>query len=196
MHEPRYKQGLGLGYAVSPKGADHTYNIHDSVYASEGPALEDFKALGILEPLDQDDLGPAKVRMAVYYNYWYQLLDSLVLCNFMPFSHRQVEELVCGITGWNSTVWELMKVGERCLAMVQAFNVREGLSSKDDLLPQRFFTPLPSGPLQGVSIEEDRFGRAKEVFYSMVGWDRITGRPSPGKLAELGILWVLDCLGG
>ena len=89
-----------------------------------------------------------------------------------------------------------MKVGERCLAMTRAFNIREGLGRKDDVLPQRFFTPLPSGPLQGVSIDKDQFERATETFYSMMGWDRINGRPSQGKLQELGIEWVSDYLGG
>ena len=196
MHEPRYKQGLGLGYAISPKGADHTMSLHDSMYASEGPLLEETKALGILEPLALDDLSPAKVRMVVYHSCWQHLLDCLVMCNFMPFNYRQVEELVCGVTGWNSTVYELMKVGERCLAITRAFNIREGLGRKDDLLPQRFFTPLPSGPLQGVGIDKDKFEQAKETFYSMLGWDKIDGVPGLGKLQELGIEWVFDYLGG
>jgi len=196
MHEPRYKQGLGLGYAISPKGADHTMSLHDSMYASEGPLLEETKALGILEPLALDDLSPAKVRMVVYHSCWQHLLDCLVMCNFMPFNYRQVEELVCGVTGWNSTVYELMKVGERCLAITRAFNIREGLGRKDDLLPQRFFTPLPSGPLQGVGIDKDKFEQAKATFYSMLGWDKIDGVPGLGKLQELGIEWVFDYLGG
>jgi len=196
MHEPRYKQGLGLGYAISPKGADHTMSLHDSMYASEGPLLESTRALGILEPLALDDLSPAKVRMVVYHSCWQHLLDCLVMCNFMPFNYRQVEELVCGVTGWNSTVYELMKVGERCLAITRAFNIREGLGRKDDLLPQRFFTPLPSGPLQGVGIDKDKFEQAKETFYSMLGWDKIDGVPGLGKLQELGIEWVFDYLGG
>ena len=196
MHEPRYKQGLGLGYAISPKGADHTMSVHDSMYASEGPLLEETKALGILEPLALDDLSPSKVRMVVYHSCWQHLLDCLVMCNFMPFTYHQVEELVCGVTGWNSTVYELMKVGERCLAMTRAFNIREGLGRKDDLLPQRFFTPLPSGPLQGVGIDKDKFEQAKETFYSMLGWDKIDGIPGLGKLQELGIEWVFDYSGG
>ena len=196
MHEPRYKQGLGIGYAISPKGADHTMSIHDNTYVAEGPSLEGAKGLGLLEPLPLDDLGPDKVRMVVYHTCWHQLIDSLVLCNFMPFTYDQVSELVGAVTGWNSTVWELMKVGERCLAMTRVFNIREGLGKKDDFLPQRFFSPLPVGPLQGVSIDKEKFELAKETFYSMLGWDGIDGSPSQGKLQELGIEWVSDYLGG
>ncbi len=30
MHEPRLKKALGLGYAISPTGADHNHNFHDT----------------------------------------------------------------------------------------------------------------------------------------------------------------------
>ena len=30
MHEPRWKQGMGIGFMISPTGADHCHNIHDS----------------------------------------------------------------------------------------------------------------------------------------------------------------------
>jgi len=58
MHEPRCKAGLGLGYAISPTGADHCHNIHDTGYEARigsGP-----KAMGIMEPLPSQDLSAAK----------------------------------------------------------------------------------------------------------------------------------------
>ena len=198
MHEPRYKQGMGLGYAISPTGADHSHNMHDNLYMAQGPQLEDFKGVGILEPLPVTDLSPAKVRMLVYYITWYYFLYCLVFCQFVPltWNHRQIEELVRAITGWNCTVWELMKVGERCLAMTRAFNVREGLGKDNDFLPGRFFAPFSSGPLQGVGIDKNKFEEARGVFYSIMGWDKIKGVPTLGKLQELGIDWVAKYLGG
>jgi len=78
--------------------------------------------------------------------------------------------------------------------MTRAFNIREGLGKEDDYLPQRFFTPLPSGPLKGVSIDRQRFEQAKETFYPMVGWDKIRGAPTLEKLQELGIEWVAELI--
>jgi len=196
MHEPRYKQGLGIGYAVSSKGADHTISIHDSAYVNEGSGLEEFKALGILSPLSLDNLGSAKVRMVVYDGYWKNFLDCVLLCNYIPFDYHQVEELVQAVTGWNCTVWELMKIGERCLAMTRAFNIREGFDKDDDSLPHRFLGPLPSGPMEGVSINRDKFLQARDMYYSMMGWDEIRGAPALGKLQELDIEWVYNYIGG
>ena len=192
FHEPRWKQGMGLGYAISPTGADHNHNIHDNVFSAPGRDLENAKALGILEPLPVDDLSPAKVRLLIYQSSWMHLFNCLVFCLHVPFDYSQIISLVRAVTGWDTNLWELMKVGERCLNMTRAFNIREGLGKEDDYLPQRFFTPLPSGPLKGVSIDRQKFEQAKETFYSMVGWDRIKGEPTPEKLWELGIEWVAN----
>lgn len=53
LHEPRWKTAMGLGYALSPTGAEHMANIHDSMYVSEeAPAFVNAQNLGILEPVD------------------------------------------------------------------------------------------------------------------------------------------------
>lgn len=194
LHEPRYKQGLGLGYAVSPTGADHCHNIHDSLYTGPGPQLEDFKTLGILEPLPTTDLSPAKVRMVYYIVNWRHLQNCLVFCYFVPLNFLRTAELVQAVTGWNTSVWELMKVGERCAAMTRAFNCREGFSEEDDRLPERFFTPFTSGPLQGVSVDREKLREARDIYYGMAGWTGPGGMPTLARLYELGIGWVADAV--
>ena len=196
MHEPRYKQGLGLGYIMSPTGADHCHNMHDSNFTGKSAYLEDMKALGILDPLPLTDLSPAKVRLLIYYTFWQHFMNCAVTCYFVIVyglvGFDRVAELVRAVTGWNTSVWELMKVGERALNMALAFNRREGFSPADDVLPRRFFTPHPSGPLQGVTIEERAFLEARETYYQMIGWPG--GNPSPAKLEELGIDWVVPMI--
>ncbi len=190
MHEPRFKPGMGVGYAVSPTGADHMHNIHDTSYVQAGGALDELIALGIPGPLPLQDLGPAKIRMLVYGSLWRHVLDCLVFCHFCLMMPSQIAELVRAITGWNTTVWELMKLGERCVNMTRAFNIREGMNRDDDYLPRRFFTPFTSGPLNGIAIDEKQLKQAIDTYYAMVGWDNVTGTPTLGKLQELGIEWV------
>ena len=60
MHEPRWKQGLGVGYVVSPTGPDHVHYMHDSNFTTQSPLLQEMKALGITEPLPVNDLSPAR----------------------------------------------------------------------------------------------------------------------------------------
>ncbi|GAI68626.1 unnamed protein product, partial [marine sediment metagenome] len=52
LHEPRYKPGMGVGYTISPTGADHCHNIHDALFTT-APFLDrayELAALGIFEP--------------------------------------------------------------------------------------------------------------------------------------------------
>ncbi|MFH1087925.1 MAG: aldehyde ferredoxin oxidoreductase family protein [Chloroflexota bacterium] len=195
MHEPRYKHGLGLGYALSPTGADHNHNIHDSYFAREGYALRELRALGPFDPLPLNDLSAAKVRLLLYRLAWSHLLDCLNFCIFVPFGYEQVADVVRGVTGWNATLWELMKAGERAHCMARLFNLREGSRKEDDFLPDRFFTPLRSGSLAGTAIDRQSYSEARDLFYSMAGWDTMNGTPLPAKLHELDIAWAADYVG-
>jgi len=188
MHEPRFKPGLGVGYTISPTGADHCHNVHDSGYTKRIPGA--MRSMGILAPLPGQELSPDKVRLLVYGSLWEHTLNCLVFCNFIPITPSQVTDLVKGITGWDTTVWELMKAGERCVAMARTLDIRAGTTKKDDYLPRRFFTPLPSGPLEGVGIKEEELRQAIDTYYGMMGWDKESGAPTAAKLQELGIGWV------
>jgi len=193
MHEPRFKQGLGLGYAISPTGADHCHNIHDSAYARRVPP--GLTTLGIFDPLPAQELSPAKVRMVHYGILWQYVLNCVGFCQFVPLDPGRMTELIADITGWNISLWELMKAGERSVTMTRAFNVREGRGRSDDYLPRRFFTAFTSGPLKGVAVNQKELEQATEVYYGMMGWDK-TGVPAPARLQELGIDWVAKTLGG
>ncbi len=188
MHEPRYKPGLGVGYTISPTGADHCHNIHDTAYEKSIP--DHLKSMDNLGPVALRELGPAKIKLLVYGSQWQHVLNCLVFCQFVQVPASLLVELVNNVTGWDANLTEMMKVGERCVAMTRVFDVREGITPADDHLPQRFFTPFTSGPLAGVALDEDKVRQATETYYDMVGWDRTSGCPSPVKLQELGIGWA------
>ena len=192
MHEPRLKQGMGVGYSISPTGADHCHNIHDTVYVSMTGLMTDIQALGILEPLPADDLSGDKVRLLAYYANWMHFLNSAVACYFVMSLGRvgfeRTSRLVNAATGWNTSVFEILKVGERAANLARVFNMREGFTSKDDDMPERFFTPHGSGPLP-VALDREAFEKAKQMYYDMMDWPE--GSPSPGKLAELGVAWAI-----
>lgn len=191
MHEPRFKQGMGMGYAISPTGADHMISIHDDDLQKHPGWLLN---LGVLDGLPANDLSPKKVRMFIYQQHWNSFANCAGLCVFLPYGFNRKAEIVEAITGWHVTTWELMKVGERATTMTRAFNVREGFTKADDSLPKRMHEPFISGPLAGIAIGEDRLSDAVSVYYDMMGWDKDTGTPTRGKLQELDIEWVADLL--
>ncbi len=193
MHEPRYKFALGLGYALSPTGADHVHNIHDTAYTSE-VGMGGVQPFGILEPLPKDDLSPAKVRLYLHHTHFSILKNMLGMCLFLPYGPNRVTDIVRAVTGWDTSLFELMKAAERGLAMARAFNAREGFSAKDDYLPDRFFEPFTTGPLAGVAHKRHEFRSALQTYYQMAGWDPDIAAPTRAKYQELGLDWVANDL--
>lgn len=194
MHDPRIKFGMDIGYAVSPTGADHNHNVWDHVYTADNRYMQSIRSLGILHPLRTDELSPEKLRLAYYHTDWIVLLNCLGLCTHLPYSKEQVRDLVCGMTGWNATVFELMKAGERAMAMARAFNHRQGLSAEDDVAHWRLSEPLADGPSAGAKVPKDEARQAIYAYRAMRGWDNESGAPIPEKLDELGLSWVNDLL--
>jgi aldehyde:ferredoxin oxidoreductase len=190
MHEPRLKQGMGLGYAISPTGAEHMTNLddysfaHRRVMAYHGP-------IGILEPLELDDLSSKKVRAVAYFINWRYIFNALLMCYFVFWRYDHITEIVKAVTGWNTSTWELMKVGERISTMTRVFNNREGFTKDDDWLPERFFKPHTSGVLSETKIDPDKLKNAINTYYTMMGWDE-NGIPTRSKLEELDIDWVVN----
>lgn len=188
MHEPRLKHALGLGYAVSPTGADHCHNLHDTAWVKDGSSsVRDAGVLGLTGPLPLHDLGPDKVRLFTYVTDWRHFQDSAVVCYFVPWTYHQLVELVRAVTGWNTSLFELLKVGERVATLARLFNIKQGWTCDEDELHPRFYEPFAEGPLRGVSVPREELLRARRLYYGMMGWDPETGVPTEAKLAELGL---------
>jgi aldehyde:ferredoxin oxidoreductase len=207
-HEPRGKWGVALGYAVSPTGADHLQAAHDPWFTKPGDFtkefnwvdLEDLSPLGITDPVPAEDLSPAKVRLFVYLQYVWALHDVLDWCiftsvpEFRAISLNQLVEVVRSVTGWRTSLFELLKAGERAITMARTFNCSEGLTAADDRIPERFFEPMRGGTLKGHRIDREAFDQALKLYYGMMGWDS-DGTPTPAKLEELGVGWLCKRLG-
>lgn len=196
-HMPRVKRTLAVIYAVNPYGADHQSHEHDPSY-TPGAYDDRFAEIGLLDP--QEDitlLNREKIRLSLYTQWTYGVDNSLAVCQFVwgpAWQLYQVGELVTliqGVTGWNMGLWELMKAGERTVNLQRAFNAREGFTSKEDTMPPKVFKPLVGGPTAGQVVTRAEFETARAEYYRMAGWDE-EGRPTRGKLEELGLDWLAD----
>ena len=189
MHEPRLSKSLALGYMVNPHGADHCCNLIDIFFAGFGKEpdviVKDAVPLG-MAPAPFADIGPSKVALFRIAQLKRIILDSLVLCMFLPYSYRQLAEVTSAVTGWNTTTMEQLRVAERTLTICRLFNVRHGLTADDDKLPSRFFEPTRYGALVDTALDHENMEKAKRYYYSLMGWDS-KGIPTPEKLEELGI---------
>jgi aldehyde:ferredoxin oxidoreductase len=190
MHEPRYKQGMGLSYSVHPTGADHNTGIHDDRMNKDLTGLE---SIDVAESIPSTELSPRKARMVYHAGLWRHLANYVGLCLFVPWSYTQIRDAMEAITGWPMSYWKLMKAVERGITLARIFNIREGFTAKDDGLPRRFSTSPPDGPLKGVVVDPAKLEQAQKVYYQMLGWDE-SGVPTYGRLTELGIEWAAEYL--
>ncbi|EFI34503.1 Aldehyde ferredoxin oxidoreductase [Desulfonatronospira thiodismutans ASO3-1] len=194
FHDPRGKTGVGLGFALSPTGADHIEAPHEVPFQGEGVKL--VNPLGIFVAPQALDTGPEKVRYFIAGEKTWAMNNTLGLCNFVvaplfSMTYDKLCEAVEAITGWQTSVHELMLVAERSIVLARMFNVRQGMDSKDDKLFRRMFEPLPDGVLKGEAISPDSFQQAVDLYYAMMGWDE-KGVPSKGTLYRLSLDWLAN----
>jgi aldehyde:ferredoxin oxidoreductase len=194
---PQVKPSLGLIYAVNPFGADHQSSEHDGGYVWYPERMAE---LDLLEPDAAEGLNAETVRYALYTEWLYSCLDTLTVCQFVfgpawqLYGPSQLVDGVRAATGWDVSLWELMKVGERRLNLLRAFNAREGVGAESDTLPPKLQVPLQGGKSDGESVAPQDVEEAKQLYYQMAGWDE-NGRPTRAKLEELALGWVADDLG-
>ncbi|MBL7201839.1 MAG: aldehyde ferredoxin oxidoreductase family protein [Anaerolineae bacterium] len=193
-HMPQTKRTMALVYAVNPGGADHTVYEHDTSYARFPERMAE---IGLLDPQPPQVLNAEMVRYSLYSQWAISSQECLCTCKFVfgpawqLYSASQMVEAVRAVTGWQVTLWELMKAGERRLNLLRAFNAREGVGGEADTMPAKMEVPLQGGPTDGLAVTREEFESAKALFYGMAGWDE-QGRPTRPKLEELGLGWVAD----
>jgi aldehyde:ferredoxin oxidoreductase len=198
-HMPQVKRSLALIYAVNPFGADHQSHEHDPSYTPDTASynLERMAEIGLTNPMSDRILDHEKVKMALTTELDYCFIDSAELCQFVygpawqVYGPKDQAELMRATTGWDWSVDDLLKIGERRLNMLRAFNAREGVGRERDTLPKRIYDePLKGGASDGVSVTRQEVEEALDMYYEMCGWDVATGKPTRAKLEQLGLGWM------
>lgn len=199
-HMPQLKRSLALIYAVNPFGADHQSSEHDPVYEGKSVSYPDrLKLLDLTTAQPRRSLGPEKVRFARRTQYLYSAMDSVNVCQFVYgpawqlYGPQELLNMIRDVTGWDVTMDELLKVGERRVNMLRAFNAREGIDRGQDKLPEKMFKKaLKGGKSDGIKVDRDEFEAALDEYYRQNDWDVETGNPTRQKLESLDLAWVAD----
>ncbi|MGB2886022.1 MAG: aldehyde ferredoxin oxidoreductase C-terminal domain-containing protein, partial [Dehalococcoidia bacterium] len=79
---------------------------------------------------------------------------------------------------------DLHTVGERIWNLERLYNLREGFTREDDILPRRFLEePIANGPGQGRVVDLEAM---LQDYYRARSWDS-DGIPTAEKLSRLGL---------
>ncbi len=143
-YDPRAIKGIGVTYATSPMGADHT--------AGYAVATNIMKVGGFVDPLKPQ----GQVDLSRNLQIATAAIDSLGLCVFVAFAIMDIPSgmealprMVEAQYGWKFGAEELLEYGKGVLRKERSFNLAAGLSASEDRLPE-FFQKEPLPPHNAV----------------------------------------------
>jgi len=198
--EPRSQTNLALGYAVAPTGPRYDICEHDWDFDTQvgwDHTLTLCRTLGILERIPMNYIGPEKVKIFKQLITIWSAADALDMCIFAIAPTRllslpQMAQLLHAVTGWETSDHEIMRIGERRLHLMRWYNQREGITSSEDVLPERFYSEsIVEGPRKGDVIDKENFHKSIKTFYEMIGWDE-NAIPLRATLYDHGLEWLMN----
>ena len=141
-YDPRAVQGIGVTYATSPMGADHT--------AGYAVATNILKVGGFVDPLKPE----GQVELSRALQIATAAIDSTGMCLFIAFAildqpdtFQALLDMLNAFHGLKLTADDVTALGKKVLSAEREFNAKAGLGSEHDRLP-RFFTEERLAPHQ------------------------------------------------
>jgi aldehyde:ferredoxin oxidoreductase len=139
-YDPRTVQGMGVTYATSTMGADHTAG-----YAVTANIL---KVGGFVDPLKPD----GQVELSRNLQIATAAIDSTGMCLFIAFAvldqpetFQALIDLLNAFYGLSLTADDVAALGKKILTMERNFNMRAGFTAQHDRLPA-YFSKMPLPP--------------------------------------------------
>ena len=188
MHDPRLNPSFATTYVTDPTPGRHTQG--GAGFNEFGLPLVTFPGLE-LPPIPRREFH-GKGQIHAIGSKAVETMDALGVCEYGSMSGEYpVLEIVRTATGWDITMEEFLEVGERIQNLRQAFNVREGFSPTDFVLPDRVLgkPALNSGPNAHFTIDIETLSKA---FFKEMQWDSKSGRPDQNRLVALGLDYVSE----
>ncbi|MFZ5796998.1 MAG: aldehyde ferredoxin oxidoreductase family protein [Thermodesulfobacteriota bacterium] len=177
-YDPRGAYGMSLAYALSTRGGCHLRAYPVSHEILRKPVATDRFTFS----------GKARIiKIAEDQN---AVVDSLTACKFIFFAAglEEYAKAYAAVTGVATSAEDLLNIGERIYYQERMMNSENGFTAADDDLPGRFFSLAGSGDenLAVSALDREEFLTARAKYYHIRGLDE-EGRPTPAKIAELGL---------
>jgi len=198
-HDVRYLKAFALGIAVASRGADHLRNR---------PTLEIFFRLPheVKEGIYGKGISPdptsyeGKEKGVYFSDNIFAVVDSLGICKFIChgfnsphfLNYEHFSDLIYFASGLKFGREDLENVGRRIIDVERMFNLREGVTRKDDTLPRRYFEDrMRLKVAKGHRIERDKFNEMLSRYYKLRGWDG-NGLVEKKRIREIEAIGGLD----
>jgi aldehyde:ferredoxin oxidoreductase len=183
MHDPRFIPGLALTYQLDATPGRHTQGGEMGAW----PDMQD-----VPDKYDYGAKGEFHRKLVGAMHF----INSLGVCQF-GFGSYPIETwtaFYAAIVGQELTWDEALHIGERIANLRLAFNLRENINPLTaHAIPGIVVgsPPLATGNLRGITVDVQR---QVTDYLQAAGWDPQTCRPSPAKLEELGLQFLVGDL--
>jgi len=184
-HDARACWSLAVNYATCTRGACHMRGVTEDVEMGGFFVPE----LGIVKDWTQFFCPENKSELTVKLQDYCAWMNSLVVCVFMvdggELSFSALLELFNAVTGWEWTIDDAMRSGERIFNLQRLVNLRDGHGRHTDTIPLKMTIPAKKGFRAGKTPAP--FEPYLDRYYRLRGWDR-GGRPTRECLENLGLV--------
>ncbi len=177
-HDLRSCYGMAIAYGIGPRGPSH--NACDTYMVLMGLPFQEIGIQNIDKFLDNKEMAEVCALNQDYRAFY----SSMIMCSFSNPPPSQNAALIENTTGLTFGIKEVKLYGERILNMKRMFNIKMGLTSADDRLPDILLRPFDDG---GAAGRTPNFEQLKKLFYEYRDWDPNTGKPNESKLKSLGL---------
>lgn len=198
--DTRSAKAYALAFAVNPRGPDH---LHAQPMAEMGiypESRELVKQLTGDVKYANPYIPDKKASIVRWHEDMFALTEVLGLCSFATtttyiLTPETLAEMYYAVTGVKLKSDDLMLVGRRTVTLERCFNIREGLTRKDDTLPWRLMNePVSKGPAKGLVNSKEELDGLLHEYYLLHGWNPETGKPTYETLVKLEMKDVADKL--
>jgi len=186
-HDPRAYHGMGLLYAMSPRGACHIKHLGVQLFSNLYPHA----SVGVPAKIKaQSSEGTA--RLAAIAEDLGAPADAAVICIFVQVSLKPETYLAMlrAATGFPYDLEEMLDIGRRIWTLERGITNLQGISAEHDRLPTKLLTPPAEGPHSKSQVDLDLM---RKEYYALRGLDG-KGRPSPERCQELGLEFLAQKL--
>ena len=176
-HDPRAVSGMTLSYIASPRGACHNQSDYFLVDIGQVDSSLEFER-------HERQGGVEKAAQVARHQDWRSVCNALVMCFFANVPPETVTALVNAAGGYDLSLEDLLRSGERAWNLKRLINLRLGLKPENEKLPKLLLQAYAEGGAAGFVPD---VAAMRAAYYTARGWDLNTGRPSAARLVELGL---------
>jgi aldehyde:ferredoxin oxidoreductase len=193
MHDGRMDPGFALHYSVEPTPGRHTVGAY--LYYEMFQLWKKVSGLPKKLPFQlyfknsRYKASERQARESAACSKYLCVVNGAGICMFGAFlgiKRTPTFDWLNAVTGWHKTPEEYMEIGERIQTLKQLFNVKHGIDPKANKLSDRALgrAPLTHGANKGRTVKIEKL---MSDYWDQFGWDSTTGKPTPSRLAKLGI---------